>query len=205
MTGTDTLNSIATNLAAGINANSSFQSLQITAVAAGPSITLSSTNIFQYNWNYFLNGTATETVTLASQAQQTAIVTIGGSPTLLVTYSGFRPTYPGHRRQRLSPSPTLSSSTDTTTAAVATGLVNAINSDTTLQAFGLTASNTKSGSPSPIITLISQSQITESYIIFTQSGGSVTMALSVMRNQTVQMISSLYNSLYNPTLKNSNT
>lgn len=132
----DTLATIASGLAAAVNANANLQKLGVTAAATGTKISLVTQSPITTVYSKSLSGGATETISLASSMPQSAQVTISGTATsgnwvlLALDVNGSNL---GWVQYVVQPGDTL--------ANVATGLKNLINGSSIFTNRGLSANS----------------------------------------------------------------
>ncbi|MCC7527095.1 MAG: RHS repeat-associated core domain-containing protein [Candidatus Melainabacteria bacterium] len=157
----DTLATMATNLAALINADTSLSAIAVRATAAGTVITLNSKSTNLTTYRTTTNATATATLTLSNPVSAWTAVAIGGTITagdvLTLTFYDA-----GLTGGSTAVSYTVAAADTLTT--IATNFKNAIDADTALQAIGVTANSRASviniKSTSPNLTSYAQSRST---------------------------------------------
>jgi RHS repeat-associated protein len=192
----DTPNSIAANIANFVNSSTNFQSLGVTAYAAGNTFSAHSDNVLATTYLFLPYTGATETCTLLSPAEQNANITIGGTLTVgdVVTVSVATP-QPYHGSENFTHTVT---GTDTLTS-IASDLVSKINADAILAKFNCSASNVQAAGASPVINMISFNPDPQAYYTSVSGSGTETAILSELRNGSLQLDTKQYNSLYNVT------
>ncbi len=174
VTGTDTLTSIATNLATAITADTTLGSLGVNATSSANVVNIKSLSPSITTYSSSVSGSATETVAFNTVMNGTENISIGGTKTtgdtltLTVTDAGLSGGTESVTYTVLS--------TDTLTT-ITTGLTAAINADTHLQGIGVTAS-----SAGTVIGVKSNSVNATTYTTSTSGGATETMALSVNYN-----------------------
>ena len=177
----DTLTSIASGLAASINANATLQSYGVAAGAAGPTVSmLCQNNNSNSGYIYALSGGATETISLLSQQRQTQTCTLGGTiatgdgESLVVNfpYTVFNYTIQA----------------GDTLATVASNFASQINANTTMQKYQTTA--IASGN---VIYLTSYYPYVQ-YYTFGTTGG-LQFTFTAIRNGNTDTTDYQYNSL----------
>lgn len=166
-TGTDTINSIAADLATKLQTNLTGISATATSTSSSPSfssigvitVTSNSPNVTSYSAS--VSGSKTETVAMLPSLNGTTTASIGGSATssdivkLAVTDIG------------LASSPEVVTTTGNSSLnAVASGLATAINNDANLEKIGVTAS-----SLGTTLTVTSASTNATSYVAYSSNSG----------------------------------
>lgn len=178
----DTLNSIATNLAATVTATASLQSAGIDAVASGTTITLRSKSPNLTTYTTGLSGGATETATVGINiAMHNA--TVGGTVTTSdqVKITVFDPALSGGQT-----TVTYTVAGGDSLTAIATGLKNAINGSAGLSAAGVSAA-----SQGPVVTIQSLSQNVTGYAKPASPTTTETISFGPSLNGTVSALVSL--------------
>ncbi len=132
--GGDTATSIATGLKNAVNADTALQSISLTAISSGPTITV----LAYTNYTTSLSGGATETLTVGTQNRGSTALTVGGVPTTgdILTVTALNGLLPGGQR---AISYTVLA-TDTL-ASISAAIATAVNVDTTLQNAGIKVDN----------------------------------------------------------------
>jgi RHS repeat-associated protein len=164
------LTSIASGLAAAINASTSLQSIGVTAVSSAARLTLKSNslNVTTYGQGTSLGATETVALGLNPNGVQTAVVsgskTTGNVLSILVLDAGLT----GGTE---NVSYTVQASDSLT--SIASGLVAAINADTNLQSIGVTAT-----SSATVINISSASANLSTYTASTTAGSTELITLT---------------------------
>ncbi len=168
----DTLTSIATNIANLINSNTSLNALGVSATSTNATILLNSQSINKttYAASGIVSGTntITESMFIWQNNNATQSIVINGTVTAgnyvyVTTYNNLLSGNPGQEivNYRVSKGQTL--------AQVASGLANAINSDSNLQAINVTAIAINN-----IVYITSNGELATTYNAYTSSGSSIT-------------------------------
>lgn len=132
----DTLTTIATALAAAVNANSNLRNLGVTACATGTNIAMVSQSANQTAYSKSLSGGATEIISLGTPSPQSAQTTLTGTVTpgnFVSLYLSAQGVSQGNAQYNIQAGDTL------TTAA--TGLKNVINASSIFTTRGITATS----------------------------------------------------------------
>jgi YD repeat-containing protein len=166
----DTLTTMATNLAAAINADTNLQAIGASAISAGTVITLNSKSTNLTTYRTTTSATATATLTLSNPVSAWTAAVISGTVTAgnVVTITFYDAGLAGGSK---AVSYTVVAGDTTTT--IATKLKNAINADTALQGIGVT-----SNSSSRTINIQSTSPNLTSYAPSVSTGATVAITLS---------------------------
>ena len=154
--GTDTPTTIASALASGINGNSNLSTLGVTATSASAVVSIKSTSPHLTTYIGSTNSGATETIAMSMNMNGSQTALVQGSKTTgdSVTMTVFDPGLSGGS---VPVSYTVLSGD--TLSTITAGLTSAINSNTSLQAIGVSAT-----SSSTTITLTSLSLNATSYV-----------------------------------------
>ncbi|MBS1996705.1 MAG: hypothetical protein JSS86_10355, partial [Cyanobacteria bacterium SZAS LIN-2] len=189
----DTLQSIAAKVAATVNASSAMQAVGVTAVAAGNTISYHSDNALVKSYGVYSNpfGSASELVSTKSAGVNTATVTIGGTP-----FTGDKV-----RLQVYTPWPYHYETMDYTVVggdtlnSIASGLAALVNADSYLAPYGISAT-----AVGPIVYLRTYilevgSPPYQTSIVPASGGGTETIAVSDVRDGSVQLETAQYNSI----------
>lgn len=176
--GGDTLNSIATALAAAITANSNLQTLGVDASSNGSVISIKSASRDITTYTSSTSGGATETISLNVTDNFVENALIGGTKTTsdVLTIKFIDPALAGGSK---SISYTVQAGDTLTT--IATGIKNAVNADSALSTAGITST-----SAGTVITIRSTSPNATTYSQSVSAGATETITLSV--NQNANMI-----------------
>ncbi|HIA52074.1 MAG TPA: LysM peptidoglycan-binding domain-containing protein [Candidatus Melainabacteria bacterium] len=166
----DTLTTMATNLTTAINADANLQAIGVSATSAGTVITLNSKSTNLTTYRTATSAAATATFTVSNPVSAWTVAAIGGTKTTgnVLTITFYDAGLTGGSK---AVSYTVLAGDTLTT--IATGLKNAINADTALQAIGVT-----SNSSSTIINIQSTSPNLTSYAQSVSSGATATITLS---------------------------
>lgn len=177
-TSTDTLSSIALNLATAINQNSNFQNIGVNANSTGTSLKIRSVS----------KNITTYTTSTSAGATETMQFTFTGNGVTDVVVSGVKTT--GDSITLTVKDPTLSGgqqslsytvlSTDTL-ITIAAGLKNAVNSNSALSTAGITATSGSTGS-NGVLSLSSSSTNVTNYSVSTSANATETVVLSMPTN-----------------------
>ncbi|MBS1954389.1 MAG: hypothetical protein JST89_09385 [Cyanobacteria bacterium SZAS-4] len=166
----DTISSIAANLAAAINADSSLQAINVSASASGPIVTVNSVSVNSTSYRGTASAGATETITVGINTNGTQTASIGGTATagdtvsIVINDDGLA----GGTSTK-----TYTVISGNTSANIASGLASAINGDSALSAVGITASGVSS-----VLNLKSQSVNATTYSSSLSGGASETVFLA---------------------------
>jgi RHS repeat-associated protein len=163
----DTVSSIATNLSAKLNADSDLQKATINATATAAVIGLKYTPINYPAYLASTTGGGTETLTLTMSSNGSDNFVIAGTVTAAdtVSFTTYDAGLPGGQK-----TDTYTVQSGDTLSAIATGVKNAVNSDSDLVAIRVTASINMTNPT--VVVLNSNSTNATSYIPFTGSGAS---------------------------------
>ncbi|MBX9720203.1 MAG: hypothetical protein K2X81_02315 [Candidatus Obscuribacterales bacterium] len=166
----DTLTTIATGLTTAINGNSNLQNIGMSATSSGTMITLQSKSTNATTYRPTSSAGATATLTMSNPMSAWTVAAIGGTKTTgnVLTLTFYDAGLTGGSK---AVSYTVLAGDTLTT--IATGLKNAINADTSLQAIGVT-----SNSSSTIINIQSTSPNLTSYAQSVSSGSTETITLA---------------------------
>ncbi|MCW5824878.1 MAG: LysM peptidoglycan-binding domain-containing protein [Cyanobacteria bacterium TGS_CYA1] len=172
--GGDTLNSIATALAAAITSNSNLQTLGVDASSNGSVISIKSASRDITTYTSSTSGGATETISLNVTDNFVENALIGGTKTTsdVLTIKFIDPALSGGSK---SISYTVQAGDTLTT--IATGIKTAINADSTLSTAGITST-----SAGTVVTIRSTSPNATTYSQSVSAGATETITLSVNQN-----------------------
>jgi RHS repeat-associated protein len=167
----DTLTSIATNMAAAINADTPLQNLGVSATSVGTAISITSNSVNVTSYSSSLSGGATETITLSINQNALQTATIAGTKTTsdTITIHVYNSALGGGTQ-----AVTYTVQSGDTLTSIATGLASAINGNGNLQAIAVSA--TSSGT---VVTIQSKSTNLTTYRATTSSSATETVTLSV--------------------------
>jgi RHS repeat-associated protein len=179
----DTITTITTGLASAINADSNLSSAGITATSNANAVTISSKSPNLTTYRQSLNSTATESISFTGLANNYYAATVGGTPHTgdVLTITAYDSYLSGGQK---SDSYTVRS-TDTL-ATIASGLTSAINADSTLSSFGISAT-----SSSTVIWLHWPTNKPDSFSTSVSSGATETLTVS----PTVGAVQAAYNNV----------
>jgi RHS repeat-associated protein len=173
---TDTLTTIATGLAALVNADTTLKGIGVTATSSGAVVSVSNNPTNYPLYIPSVTGGATETIALAMNNNSKQLAVIGGTitsgDTVSINVLDF-----GLSGGTESDSYTVTSSDTPTT--IATGLTAAINADTKLQAIGVSATSSATQ-----ITLNSVSPNVTTYNPFTSATATESISMGINQNGT---------------------
>lgn len=177
---TDTLSSICAGLAAAVTADTNLSALGVNAVSASSTMYIKSTSPNISTFASSVGSGATESFTLGVVGNGVTNVTVGGTKTTgnVLTITVIDPALTGGSK---SDSYTVLS-TDSNLAAIATGLKNAINGDSSLSAIGVTAATAGA-----VVNISSTSSNATTFTTSVGSGATETLsqAPDLNSNQTV--------------------
>jgi RHS repeat-associated protein len=180
---TDTLATIATGLAAAINANSSLTGIGISASSSSTIVSINSNSANVTSYRQTVSAAATETVSLTTSTPGWRIAVIGGTKHTgdTLTITAYNPSLSGGTEAVNYPV----LSTDTLTS-IASGIASAVNSDSNLAAIGVTAT-----SSSTVVSLQSTSPNLTTYASSVSGGSTETISL----NSTSGVFQASYNNV----------
>jgi RHS repeat-associated protein len=166
----DTLTSIASGLKSAINADASLSALGVSATSASSVVSISSSSSNVTSYTQSTSTGATEVIGLSANPNVKELAAIGGSKTTgdTLTITVFDPSLTGGEE---AVSYTVLSGD--TLPSIASGVANAVNSDTNLQSVGISAS-----ASSTVVTIQSNSLNVTSYRQSTSSGATETIGLT---------------------------
>jgi RHS repeat-associated protein len=184
----DTFASIAANLVATTNSNTSMQTAGVTAVqASATSFSLQTDNPSVTQFKVYPNPGVTTKLDLRSQSKQSAQVTIGGTMTIGDTVNvDINLPHPNNFTERITHT-VVGGDTPT---AIAADMAAKINANPLLALAPTTAT-----SAGPIIYITSFSSKVTAYSPFVTGATTETIAVSEIRNGSVQLYSNKYNNL----------
>ncbi len=167
----DTLTSIATNIAAAINADTPLQNLGVSATSVGTTISIVSNSVNVTSYSSSLSGGATETVALSINQNALKTATIGGTKTTgdTITVNVYDSALGGGTQ-----AVTYTVLSGDTLSTIASGVASAINGNGNLQAIGVSAS-----ASGKVVTIQSKSVNLTTYRASTSSSATETITLSV--------------------------
>ncbi|HIA53570.1 MAG TPA: LysM peptidoglycan-binding domain-containing protein [Candidatus Melainabacteria bacterium] len=167
----DTLTSIATNIAAAINADTPLQNLGVSATSVGTTISIVSNSVNVTSYSSSLSGGATETVALSINQNSLKTATIGGTKTTgdTITVNVYNSALGGGTQ-----AVTYTVLSGDTLSTIASGVASAINGNGNLQAIGVSAS-----ASGKVVTIQSKSANLTTYRATTSSSATETITLSV--------------------------
>jgi RHS repeat-associated protein len=166
----DTLSTIASGLAAAINADTNLQGIGVSATASGTVVTVQSNSTNPTTYRGTTSTTATETILIGLPTNGAQVLVIGGTKTTgdTLTVTVFDPQLSGGSKAVnyvVQAGDTLSS--------IATNLASAITADTDLQAISVSA--TASGT---VVFINSGSKMLTTYASSTSGGATATLNLA---------------------------
>ncbi|MBS1955293.1 MAG: LysM peptidoglycan-binding domain-containing protein [Cyanobacteria bacterium SZAS-4] len=179
----DTLTTIATGVAAAVNANTNLQNSGITATSTGAVVTLQSKSPNSTTYRQSFNSTATENMLIAPAKFGWQVVAIGGTKTTgnVVTVNVYDIGLAGGSK----PISYTVLAADTL-STIATNLAAAINADATLTALGVTAT-----ASSTVVSLKSLSPNLTTYVTSKSAGATETLTLGT----GIGVLQSTYNNV----------
>ncbi len=166
----DTLSTIASGLAAAINADTNLQGIGVSAVASGTVVTVQSHSTNPTTYRGTTSTTATETILIGLPTNGAQVLVIGGTKTTgdTLTVTVFDPQLSGG-----SKAVNYIVQASDTLASIATNLASAITADTALQAISVSA--TASGT---VVFINSGSKLLTTYASSTSGGATETLSLA---------------------------
>lgn len=177
----DTLTTISSGMTSAINGNTDLQTLGVTATSVGTVITINSASTNATTYAQSVSTNATETITLSVNLNAVQTVLIGGT---LTTSDQLKIGFYDSGLSGGGPEVvTYTTQGGDTTTAMATGLKNAINGNSNLQAIGVSA--TSSG---PVISIKSNSLNLTTYRNATAASVTETIRFGVPANGTTTAV-----------------
>ena len=166
----DTLTSIATGIAAAINADTGLQGVAVSATSAQTIVTVKSKSPNPTTYRQTTNTGATELIAITTQPNAFVTATVGGTKTTgnVLTLTVFDTALTGG--QQAIPYTVLAGDTLTT---IATGIAAAVNANTNLQNIGVTAT-----AKNTVVSLQSTSPNLTTYVQSVSAGSTETISLS---------------------------
>ena len=166
----DTIPTIATGLAAAINADTSLQGIGVSGAASGAVVTLTSNSLNATTLREVTSSGATETVALNVPANGTQTAVIGGTKTTgnTLTITVYDAGLSGG-----SKAITYTVLAADTLTSIAAGLASAITADSSLAAIGVSASNS-----GMVLSILSNSSNMTTYAKSTNAGATETVTLA---------------------------
>lgn len=184
----DTLDSIATALSAAVNGNANLQAVSIQATPLTNKVAFTFGSATTTTMTKSTNVGATEVLSL-SIPKQLALFAVGGTPTTGDSTTITVTAYGIYRNA------TYVTQAGDTISSVAAGVAAAINAETTLQSWGVSATATGTE-----ILVTSNTSEVATYSLSTYPGGATeTIALNYLKNPSVQNFNYKYNVLGNVT------
>jgi hypothetical protein len=170
----NTLQDIATALAAAITADSVLQTIGVTAVSESTFVIISSASPNLTTYSSSTSSGAPETVALIENSTGQKYLLIGGSASTgdVITLTTYDTGLSGGKYTLTYTVPSSS-----TLESIASGLASAINSDSTLSAFGVSATAT-----SNIITINPIWHNSSSFLSYVNSGATETLTMRTSTN-----------------------
>jgi RHS repeat-associated protein len=181
----NTLIDIATGLKNAINANTNLQSINVSATSLNEVVTITSNSTNTTTYSQSTSAGATETIVFGANVNITETATIGGTATTgdVLTLSVFDAGLSGGQANV-----NYTVQSGNTLTDIATGLKNAINANTSLQAIGVSAS-----SSAAVVNMTSTSANLTSYAQSTSTGATETISLGVASNSNMQAYNYQFN------------
>jgi len=166
----DTLSTIASGLAAAINADTNLQGIGVSAAASGTVVTVQSNSTNPTTYRGTTSTTATETILIGLPTNGAQVLVIGGTKTTgdTLTVTVFDPQLSGG-----SKAVNYVVQAGDTLASIATNMASAITADTDLQAIAVAA--TASGT---VVFINSGSKLLTTYASSTSGGATETLSLA---------------------------
>jgi len=167
----DTLTTIATGLAAAINADTHLQAIGVTATSASTVVSVKSTSVNATTYIESTSGGATETITLSTSTNGIQTAAIGGTKTTgnTLTITVYDSGLSGG-----SAAITYTVLSGDTLTTIASGLATAINASTSLRAIGVSAV-----AVSTVVNIKSVSLNNTTYVPSTSGGATETITLGL--------------------------
>jgi RHS repeat-associated protein len=167
----DTLTTIASALAAAINADTNLQGIGVAATSASTVVSIKSTSTNATTYTESVSTGATETISLSVNTNGIQTAAIGGSKT---TGNTLTVTVYDSGLSAGSEAVTYTVLSGDTLTSIASGLASAINADSNLQAIGVSAT-----SVSTVVNLKSVSINNTTYVSSTSGGATETITLGL--------------------------
>jgi len=166
----DTLSTIASGLAAAINADTNLQGIGVSAAASGTVVTVQSNSTNPTTYRGTTSTTATETILIGLPTNGAQVLVIGGTKTTgdTLTVTVFDPQLSGG-----SKAVNYVVQAGDTLTSIATNVASAITADTDLQAIAVSA--TASGT---VVFISSGSKLLTTYASSTSGGATETLSLA---------------------------
>lgn len=183
VSGSDSLSSIASNLATAVNSNSGAQAIGVSATASGAVINLASNSLNVTKYGPGGSSGATEYLVVGMNPNGTQTATIGGNATAgdALSINVIDAGLPGGR-ETVSYTVTAGN----TLSNIAAGVAAAINGDSNLSTIGVTATSSSS-----VVNIRSASTNATTYSQSVNSGATETIALAA----STAVLSDTYNSV----------
>lgn len=181
----NTLTDIATAFKNAINANSNLQAINVSATSLNEVVTITSNSTNTTTYSQSTSAGATESIVFGANVNVVETATIGGTATTndVLTLAVFDAGLSGGQANVNYTVQSGNSLTD-----IATGLKNAINANSSLQAIGVSAT-----SSAAVVSITSTSANLTSYAQSTNTGATETISLGVASNSNVQTYNYQFN------------